>query len=88
MILTINRVFKHLKVKFRKKVFKLKTSTKHNNFTIHGEVNLFNSNVKVGNNVHIYPNATFWGDGDIVIGDNCSIGQGTVIFASKNGGGG
>lgn len=82
-----HKIINRVKRNYRRNLFKMKTCTTHNNFTIHGEVNVFNTNVKVGNNVHIYPNATFWGDGDIVIGDNCSIGQGTVIFASKNGGG-
>ena len=64
----------------------MKTNTKHDNFVLHGNVNLFNYDVKIGNNVTIYPNATFWGNGHIEIGDNCSIGQSTVIFASNQGG--
>ena len=36
--------------------------------------------------MHIYSNVTFWGNGMIEIGDNCSIGQGTVIFVSETGG--
>ena len=71
---------------YRRKVFKLKTGTKHNNFVLLGNVNLLNYDVKIGNNVTIYPDATFWGGGHIEIGDNCSIGQSTVIFASKSGG--
>jgi acetyltransferase-like isoleucine patch superfamily enzyme len=53
---------------------------------LYGDVNIFNTDVKIGNYVHIYPNVTFWGNGHIEIGDNCSIGQGTVIFASCEGG--
>lgn len=76
----VNRVTKW----YRRKLFKIQTGTKHNNFTLLGKVNLLNYDVKIGNNVTIYPDATFWGDGHIEIGDNSSIGQGTVIFASKN----
>lgn len=85
-ILLFYKILNHIKVKFRKRVFKVKTATRHNNFTIYGDVNLFNTNIKIGNNVQIYPNVTFWGDGPIEIGDNCSIGMGTVIYASASGG--
>ena len=80
------KIVNRIKYNYRRRVFKMKTNTNHNNFTLHGDCYLFNTNVKVGNNVHIYPGVTFWGDGYIEIGDNCSIGNGTIIFASKNGG--
>lgn len=80
------KIINRIKHEYRRKVFKMKTGTKHNNFVLYGDINLFNTNVRIGNNVHIYPNATFWGNGHIKIGDNCSIGQGTVIFASDLGG--
>lgn len=54
--------------------------------TILGKVHVNATNVSVGRNVTIYPGVYFWGDGEIVIGDNCDIGIGTVIFASKQGG--
>lgn len=82
----LHKIINHIKYKYRRKVFKMKTTTKHNNFTLYGDVNLLNPDIKIGNNVHIYPNVTFWGNGHIEIGDNCSIGQGTVIFASNVGG--
>lgn len=80
------KVIHHIKVKIRKKIFKLKTSTNHDDFTLYGGVNLLNTDVKIGHHVQIYPNATFWGTGHIEIGNDCSIGMGTVIFASKAGG--
>ena len=82
----LNKVINHIKVKYRKKVFKMKTETEHNKFTLYGSINLLNTDVKIGNNVQIYPNVTFWGNGHIEIGDNCSIGMGTVIYASDSGG--
>ena len=41
----------------------------------------------MGKNVTIYPEVVFFGDGLITIGDNVDIGNGTVIYASKCGGG-
>lgn len=42
--------------------------------------------ITFGKNVRIYNNVVFWGDGEIVIGDNVQIGYNTIIFASENGG--
>ena len=64
----------------------MKTLTNHNSFTLYGDVNILNTDITIGNNVQIYPDVTFWGTGHIEIGDNCSIGMGTVIYASKCGG--
>ncbi|MDY6060032.1 MAG: acyltransferase [Candidatus Fimenecus sp.] len=58
----------------------------HNDFSIVGDITVINRNIKLGHNVTIYPNVMFWGDGEIVIGDNVDIGNGTVIYASKTGG--
>lgn len=82
----IYKVINHIKVKYRKEVFKMKTLTKHNNFTLYGDVNILNTDIKIGSNVQIYPNVTFWGTGHIEIGNNCSIGMNTVIYASSRGG--
>lgn len=43
--------------------------------------------MKCGKNVTIYPDVMFFGDGRIEIGDNVDIGNGTIIYASKIGGG-
>lgn len=80
------RVYNHIKVKLRKKIFRVRTGTSHNEFTLYGNVNLLNTRIKIGKHVHIYPDVTFWGDGDIEIGDYCAIGMGTVIYASELGG--
>lgn len=66
-----------------RRVFRLKNGVQHDDFRLFGNVNILNQNIELGRNAHIYPNVTFGGDGCIRIGDNCSIGQGTVIFASK-----
>jgi acetyltransferase-like isoleucine patch superfamily enzyme len=48
-----------------------------------GKVYINATNIKIGKNVTIYPNAYFWGDGLIEIGDNVDIGIGTIIFSKK-----
>ena len=83
----IDKFFRKIKSHHRKVCFKHYTKTKHNDFKIVGDVFLFNKNIIIGKNVTIYPNVTFWGDGVITIGDNVSIGQGTIIFASAKCGG-
>lgn len=49
-------------------------------------ITLINRNVKIGKNVTIYPDVMLFGDGLIEIGDNVEIGNGTIIYASKEGG--
>lgn len=49
-------------------------------------VTLINRNLKIGKNVTLYPDVMFYGDGLIEIGDNVEIGNGTIIYASKEGG--
>lgn len=51
-----------------------------------GDIVLINTNLKIGKNVSIYPYVQLFGDGLIEIGDNVSIGTGTIIYASKFGG--
>lgn len=47
---------------------------------------MINQNVKVGSNCLIMPGVQFFGDGPIVIGNNVSIGNNTMLYASKDGG--
>ena len=51
-----------------------------------GDIVLINTNLKIGKNVSIYPHVQLFGDGLIEIGDNVSIGTGTIIYASKSAG--
>lgn len=81
-----DRLINKIKRKYRHKVFKEMINCSHNNFSIVGDITVINRNIKLGHNVTIYPNVMFWGDGEIVIGDNVDIGNGTVIYASKSGG--
>lgn len=51
-----------------------------------GRVSLINKNIKLGENVVIYPNVSFEGNGIIEIGNNVKIGTNTILYADKNGG--
>lgn len=46
-------------------------------------VYLINRNVHIGDNVHLYPNVSFLGDGEIFIGNKVKIGNNCIIHASK-----
>ncbi len=50
------------------------------------KIHLLNCNIKCGKDVMIFPDVQFFGDGLIEIGDNVAIGNGTIIYASKEGG--
>ena len=86
MLLFIDRIIQKLKRQYRISVFCKKIRCKHKKISLVGNVTLINTNVTIGKNVTLYPEVMFYGDGPIVIGDNVSIGNGTVIYASKNGG--
>lgn len=88
MILFIDKCLRKIASIWRKAVFKRLIGCKHNNFSLVGKVTLINRNIKLGRNVTIYPDCMFFGDGLIEIGDNVDIGNGTIIYASKCGGGG
>ncbi len=86
LLLFVDRIKNKITRSYRKAVFKEKIGCKHKNFQLVGRVNVVNTNITVGKNVMIYPDVMFHGDGPIVLGDNVTIGNGTVIYASKNGG--
>lgn len=86
LILLFDRLNNKIKRRYRKRLFRAMIGCNHNDFSIVGDVTVINKNIKLGHNVTIYPNVMFWGDGEIVIGDNVDIGNGTVIYASKTGG--
>lgn len=86
IILLFDRCFNKMKSAYRKGVFRAKTGCDHKSFSLVGDVRLINTNIKLGKNVTIYPDVVFHGDGPIVIGDQVTIGNGTVLYASKSGG--
>ena len=87
MILFLNKALNKVQRIWRKKLFRAYTKNKKANVNIVGKMTLINPNIQVGNNVTFYPNVTLFGDGVIELGDNVNIGSGTIIYASKNGGG-
>ncbi|MBQ9977541.1 MAG: acyltransferase [Clostridia bacterium] len=86
LLLFVDRIKNKITRSYRKAVFKEKIGCKHKNFQLIGRVNVVNTNITLGKNVMIYPDVMFHGDGPIILGDNITIGNGTVIYASKNGG--
>lgn len=86
MLLMIDKIKEKLLRLYNQKIFLLKINNKVQNCRVLGKVNCNATNLIIGNNVTIYPNVTFWGDGEIRIGENVDIGYNTIIFSSKNGG--
>lgn len=81
------RVLRKIKSSVYTVLFKYMTGNESaTGLTVQGVIECKNCNIKLGKNVKIYNNVVFWGDGEIVIGDNVDIGNNTIIFASKNGG--
>ena len=75
-----------IKKRIRTRYFKEYTGNNVSTLNIYGNIHLINKNIKIGSHVSIYPEVQFFGDGEIMIGDNVTIGNGTIIYASKDGG--
>ena len=67
-------------------MFRAKTVNQKANCRILGKITLINRNIKLRENVTLYPDIMVFGDGPIVIGDNVDIGNGTIVYASSKGG--
>lgn len=78
-----SRIINKIKRVFRNRVFFERTGQRAQ---LLGDLVLINTNLRIGRNVTIYPYVQLFGDGVIEIGDNVSIGTGTIIYASKAGG--
>lgn len=68
---------------YRESLFKAKTGQKAN---LISNIILINTNLILGENVTFYPDVMIFGDGLIKIGNNVTIGNGTIIYSSKNAG--
>lgn len=86
-ILFYDKLKEKIALEYRKYVFRKKIKCDHSDFSIYGKISLVNCNIKLGRNVKIYPDVMLFGDGLIEISDNVSIGNGTIIYSSKHGGG-
>lgn len=51
---------------------------------VKGNVNLWNDNVVLHDNVNVYPGVTFWGPGKIEIGNFVEVGINTTIYSSES----
>lgn len=79
MLILFDRIIQKILRQYRKAVFKKKIGCKHKNFQLVGKVNVVNTNITLGKNVMIYPDVMFHGNGPIILGDNVTIGNGTVM---------
>lgn len=51
--------------------------------SVSGKVYVWNNNVTVDDETHLYPNVFFWGRGEINIGKHCEIGINTIIHSTE-----
>jgi len=86
ILILFDRLVNKITRRYRKSLFKAKIGCNHDQFKLVGKVHLVNTKIAMGKHVTIYPDVMFFGDGPIVIGDHVTIGNGTVIYASKNAG--
>lgn len=86
MILLIDKVLEKTQNVWRKALIKKKSLACADDVKVYGKIYLINRNITIGKNVKIFPGVMFFGDGPIILGDNVSIGNNTMIYASKNGG--
>lgn len=86
MILFLDRVIQRLIRNYRKMIFRKKIKCSHNKFQLVGNTTLINTNITIGENVTLYPDVMIYGDGPITIGNNVCVGNGTILYASKDGG--
>lgn len=84
IFLFIDKVINKLLSLYRNYIFFARTGYRA---SLVGKMTLINRNIICGKNVTIYPDVMFFGDGRIEIGDHVDIGNGTIIYASKSGGG-
>ena len=59
MILLFDRIIKKIVRNYRKVIFSKKIKCLHMNFKLVGNVDLANTNIKLGKNVTIYPGVVF-----------------------------
>jgi acetyltransferase-like isoleucine patch superfamily enzyme len=79
----LDRIKERLLFIYRKNVFLARINSDKPFLKVLGKVYVNASNVKIGENLTLYPGVYFWGDGEIKIGDNVKIGVGTIIYAKN-----
>lgn len=79
----LKRIIEKIEVMLRACKVSLLYHTK-NKVTLLGKVYLHNPNIKFGENVVLYPGVHIFGQGKVTLGNNVSIGDGTIICAAKD----
>ena len=80
----VGRVVGKISSIYRHQIFLAKADNLSGDVRVLGSVDFRATNVKIGKNVTLYPGVMFWGDGEIVIGDNVDIGKDTIIFSKES----
>lgn len=86
MLLQLERILNKVVREFREACFQKHIGQKIPGLNIYGAVKIINYNIRAGKNLKLYPDVMIFGDGPIRIGNNVDIGNGTILYASKNGG--
>lgn len=86
MLLLLDRLINKILKMYRCALFRKQTKCVCEKLNIYGKIYVLNRNICCGKNCLIMPGVQFFGDGPIIIGDNVSIGNNTIIYASKDGG--
>ena len=83
LIMFANKVVEKLGTEWRRSLLRAKAKKCGTNCNVYGKIYHINPNVVFGDDVHIYPGVQFFGDGEIIVGNNVHIGNDTLIYASK-----
>lgn len=86
MIVLFERIVNKIAREYRKRLFLKMTGNKRRYLKVKGKIFVMNRNVSIGEYVSLYPGVQFFGDGKITIGNHVSLGNGTIIYASKSAG--
>ena len=86
MIVLFERIVNKIARDYRKRLFLKMTGNKRRYLKVKGKIFVMNRNVSIGEYVSLYPGVQFFGDGKITIGNHVSLGNGTIIYASKSAG--
>lgn len=82
----IDRIIMGVRTRYYKWILEKKTGKKLPSVIVKGKVSFENCIIDIGENVVLYNNISFSGNGMIQIGPGSKIGQDTIIYANKNGG--
>lgn len=82
----LDRIIHKIQTHYYKRLLEKKAGNRLPTVVVKGKVSFENGSIEIGENVVLYPNVSFCGNGLISIGSGSKIGQDTIIYANKNGG--